>query len=192
MDRQVESLAVKFAERFGRRPRFGAVAPGRVNLIGEHTDYNDGYALPMAIDRHVVLLADPSPAGASELWAVDLNESVSVNLAAPPSPRAGSFGNYLPGVADQFAADHHLPNLDAALSSTIPIGAGLAGSAALEVAMAITLARMLGVDPAPARLAAMWRRAEYAFAGTPCGIMDMLAVTHARRWPPATSTGWAS
>ncbi len=109
----VPSLRAAFEDRFGRRPRFGAVAPGRVNLIGDHTDYNDGFVLPIAIDRSVVVVADYAGGDHSTLCAIDLDETVTVDLAGPISPVPKSFANYLLGVAAGFAAHGTVPNLDA-------------------------------------------------------------------------------
>ncbi|MCH8151994.1 MAG: galactokinase [Planctomycetes bacterium] len=181
IDRQLSEAVEAFADRFGRPPRFAAAAPGRVNLIGEHTDYNDGYVLPMAIDRWTVILADRSSHRQSTLWAIDLDELIAVDLTAPLSPVAGSFANYLLGVVDQFTArGHSVPNLDLAVTSTIPMGAGLASSAAIEVAMATVLEQMTGVQIDRLEKALLCRKAEHTFPGTPCGIMDMFIATLAQ------------
>jgi len=176
----VSVLRTAFEDRFGRAPRFAAAAPGRVNLIGDHTDYNDGFVLPIAIDRNVVVVADYARGDRSTLCAIDLDESVTVDLAGPISPVPKSFANYLLGVAAGFATHGTLPNLDVAISGTVPIGAGLGSSAALEVAFATLLRQVTGSDIGPLGLAELCRRAEHEFAGTPCGIMDMLTATLAR------------
>jgi galactokinase len=176
----VKEAIAGFESRFGRKPRWAAAAPGRVNLIGEHTDYNDGYVLPLAIDRHVVLAADPAAGGETTLRALDLDEEASADLTGKLRPQPGSFSSYLLGVADQFAARHDLPNLDLAVTGNVPIGAGLASSAAVEVAMATLLQQVTGSDLDPLELALLCQRAEHEFAGTPCGIMDMFVATHAR------------
>jgi galactokinase len=176
----VDKAVEAFARRFGRRPRWAAVAPGRVNLIGEHTDYNDGYVLPMAIDRHAAIAADRAPGDRSTLRAIDLDEEVAADVTAKLSPQPAGFGNYLLGVFDQLARSHDVPNLDLVVTSTVPIGAGLASSAAVEVATAILLQQVVGTELDPLALATMCRRAEHAFPGTPCGIMDMFVATHAR------------
>ena len=137
LDQLVAGAIEAFTSRFGRPPRFGAAAPGRVNLIGEHTDYNNGFVLPMAIDRWAIVVADLTHASNSTLWAIDLDQTVQCDFAGLRSPVAGSFANYLLGVVDQFAKrGDSIPNLDLAITSTVPIGAGLAGSAAIEVATA--------------------------------------------------------
>ena len=180
LDQLLTEAVSAFTGRFGRRPQFAAAAPGRVNLIGEHTDYNDGFVLPMAIDRWAIVVADLAPAN-STLWAIDLDETAQCNLSTPLAPVDAHFANYLLGVVDQFAKlGHTAPNLDLAITSTVPIGAGLASSAAIEVAMATLLE-----DIVPARLdsidkALLCQRAEHTFPGTPCGIMDMFIATLAR------------
>jgi galactokinase len=169
-----------FEGRFGRRPRWAAAAPGRVNLIGEHTDYNDGYALPMAIDRQVVIAADVAADSETTLCAIDLDEETTTGLTGKLRPQPGSFANYLLGVADQFRARDDLPNLDLVVTGSVPIGSGLASSAAVEVAMATLLQQVTGSKLDALELALLCQRAEHEFAGTPCGIMDMFIATHAR------------
>ncbi len=103
LDQLVVEAFEAFTRRFNRPPRFGAAAPGRVNLIGEHTDYNNGFVLPMAIDRWAIVVADLTPANNSTLWAIDLDQTVQCDFAGQCSPIAGSFANYLLGVVVQFA-----------------------------------------------------------------------------------------
>ena len=178
LDQLVAGAIEAFTSRFGRPPRFGAAAPGRVNLIGEHTDYNNGFVLPMAIDRWAIVVADLTHASNSTLWAIDLDQTVQCDFAGLRSPVAGSFANYLLGVVDQFAKlGHTVPNLDVAITSTVPIGAGLAGSAAIEVATATLLAEVVGARLDPIEKALLCQRAEHTFPGTPCGIMDMFIAT---------------
>jgi galactokinase len=181
MSKELVEKAVRgFEGRFGRKPRWAAAAPGRVNLIGEHTDYNDGYVLPMAIDRHVVIVADLAAVNRTTLCGFDLGEEATADLTGELQPRPGSFAGYLLGVAGQFAARHDLPNLDLLVTGTVPVGAGLASSAGVEVAMAILLQQVTGSKLDALDLALLCQRAEHEFAGTPCGIMDMFIATHAR------------
>ncbi len=181
LDSQLATAVRAFTERFGRRPSLAAAAPGRVNLIGEHTDYNEGFVLPMAIDRWTVVVADTTAAHLSSLWAVDLDEVATANLTAPLEPQPPGFANHLLGVAQQFCARGlRLPNIDLAVTSTVPIGGGLGSSAALEVAMATLLEQLAGSRLASLEKALLCQRAEHAFAATPCGIMDMLVAAAAR------------
>ena len=182
IDGQLAAAGRAFAARFGRPPRFAASAPGRVNLIGEHTDYNDGFVLPIAIDRQAVIVADTTGAPDSTLLAMDVNEAAQADLSRPLTPREEPrWVNYLLGVGHQFLQrGRALPNLDLAFTSTVPIGAGLSSSAALEVAMATLLEQILGGQLDPVDKALLCQRAEHAFPGTPCGIMDMFIATMAR------------
>jgi galactokinase len=180
-DPLIASAEAAFVRRFGRKPRYAAAAPGRVNLIGEHTDYNEGFVLPMAIDRRAVIVADRAARERSTFWSVDLDQVAEADLTATLVPQPRGFGNYLLGVADQWsAAGYRLPNLDVAIHSSVPIGAGLASSAAVEVAFAHLLQEVSGAAMSPLDMALTCLRAEHAFPGTPCGIMDMLVATHAR------------
>jgi len=171
-----------FEDRFSRPPRFAAAAPGRVNLIGEHTDYSGGFVLPMAVDRQAVIVADTTGAPRSTLLAIDLNETAQVDLSRPLMPRKEPrWPNYLLGVGRQFQErGWALPNLDVAFTSTVPLGAGLSSSAAIEVAMATLLEQIVEVELGSVEKALLCQRAEHAFPGTPCGIMDMFIATMAR------------
>lgn len=173
---QVQSL---FEKRFARAPGFALVAPGRVNLIGEHTDYNDGFVFPMAIERYVAmaasLRAEPGPA-TLHLYSDAMDEQVSIFLDRRPLPAEPRWANYVRGVIAGFwDRGYVLPSLDVVLSSTVPLGSGLSSSAALEVATATLLETALGVTLDPIDKAKLCQKAEHAFAGVPCGIMDQLA-----------------
>jgi galactokinase len=170
-----------FRDRFGSESVFAATAPGRVNLIGEHTDYNGGYVLPMAIDR--VCVAAASPGGRAGRWRIhsdDLGQDAEFNVSRPLEPNQiakGLWVSYLAGVAAQFQrmTDEPLPALDIAIASSVPVGSGLASSAALEVAVATLLEQVLGTKLEPLEKAMLCQRAEHEFAGVPCGLMDQLA-----------------
>ncbi len=171
-----------FNARYHRQPRFAASAPGRVNLIGEHTDYSEGFVLPIAIDRRTVMVADLAQSPRSNLYAVDLGETIAVDLTRQLSPLGdGHWANYLLGVAQQFRErGFSPPNLDIAVTSTVPIGAGLSSSAAVEVAVATLLEHITGARLDPTDKALLCQKAEHTFPGTPCGIMDMLIAATAK------------
>lgn len=178
---QIQSVVAAFTKHFGRQPTFGAASPGRVNIIGEHTDYNDGFVLPMAIDRWTVVVGDHALADRSTFWAVDLKETAHCDLRGELSPIEGNFANYLMGVADQFnKRSINVPNLDIAITSSVSIGAGLGSSAAMEVAMATLLEVLLNKSFDPVEKAKLCQKAEHEFVGTPCGIMDMLIAIKAK------------
>jgi galactokinase len=168
-------------QRWGQPPAWLAAAPGRVNLIGEHTDYNDGFVLPMAIDRHVVIAAAP-PATPGRprlrLYSRELDGEVEVRLDGPVLPSGPAWANYVRGVLDGFLRrGAALPSLDAVVVSDLPLGGGLSSSAALEVAAATALEAASGWTLSPAEKALLCQEAEQRFAGVPCGIMDQLAST---------------
>ncbi len=181
VQRQIDVAMAAFQQHFSHKPSLAGFAPGRINLIGEHTDYNLGFVFPMATDRTVVIVAALAGHNPSRCIALDLGESVEFDLTAPLKPMDGRAANYLLGVADQFhQRGIKLPNLDLVVSSTIPIGAGLASSAAVEVAFAQLLCLATGTNIVPTELAKLCQRAEHTFPDTPCGIMDMYVATMAR------------
>jgi galactokinase len=175
IDPLIQSAAARFAARFGRPPRCAAAAPGRVNLIGEHTDYNDGFVLPMAIDRYTVAVATVRPRSDNRVTIVsDVAQgeaTFAIDAAlAPGEPR---WANYIKGVvAGCRAADINVPGFDAVITSDVPLGGGLSSSASLEVAVATLIEAMTGRSLDPVDKALLCQRAEHDFAGMPCGIMD--------------------
>jgi galactokinase len=173
----------RFAEMFGRPAQWIAAAPGRVNLIGEHTDYNGGFVLPMAISRRTVIAAAPNGSDAIRLHSSLANAPATLQLAQPfqPGPR-GDWTNYVAGVAAGFQArGARLTGFDAVVGSDVPLGGGLSSSAALEVATATLLEAVTGLTIDPVEKALLCQRAEHDFAGVPCGIMDQFVSALARK-----------
>jgi galactokinase len=167
-----------FLARFGREPDVVASAPGRVNLIGEHTDYNGGEVLPIAIARRTwVAAAFRHGDVAATLRAVSATEPGVSEASLEHATRSGEWWDYLLGVASPLLREggDRMPSLDAAVTSDVPAGAGLSSSAALEVASALAVSSLRGA-PLPLREAAMlgWR-AETGFVGVQSGIMDQFA-----------------
>jgi galactokinase len=164
-----------FQTHFGRPPRWLASAPGRVNLIGEFTDFNDGFVLPMAIERRTVIAAalNDSP-DKVVLRSEATGETVSIDLSEVLRPDGkGRWTNYPKGVLAGFLESGLRPRgFDAVIHSTVPIGAGLSSSAALETAMASLLEATTGVALDPVDKILLCQKAEHVFAGVPCGIMD--------------------
>jgi len=176
---QLQKLAAETAQRFeenyGRPPRWIVAAPGRVNVIGEHTDYNDGFVLPMAIDHYAVMAADHPADGGNVIQIRDASgaEPVLIDLSVPVLPGLPKWGNYPRGVIAGFL--HRgvaLAGLDVLLHSTVPLGGGLSSSAALEVATATLLEIVTGRKFDPVEKALLCQKAEHEFARVPCGIMD--------------------
>jgi galactokinase len=168
-------VAQQFAQTYGRHPRWIVAAPGRVNVIGEHTDYNDGFVLPMAIERYAVMAADRSTDGKGIIQIRDASgvAPVLIDLCAPIRPGTPKWGNYPRGVVAGLLATGINPGgLDVLLNSTVPLGGGLSSSAALEVCTATLLEVVSGKKLEPVHKALICQKAEHDFAGVPCGIMD--------------------
>jgi len=189
-DRLLQQAAQLFEHRFGRAPVSVVAAPGRVNLIGEHTDYNDGFVLPMAIDRYVAAAVGPRSDRVLRVFSSEFQQMREISLealerrtTASPERRSGRGGwfGYLAGVAwAMLTAGHRLRGADVSLVSDLPVGAGLSSSAALELAIARALAETSDIPWDPRTFALMAQRAEHEFAGVACGIMDQLSVAASR------------
>jgi len=176
LEERVRQVTQAFAAKFGREPAWLVAAPGRVNLIGEHTDYNDGFVMPMAIDRSVIMAGGLSGRTDFQVFSLELNEMRAFMADDPGGRKNGDWTNYLRGVVDGCkAAGLWAGPMDLALSSDIPIGGGLSSSAALEVAMATMLEAATGRTLGGKKKALLAQKAEHDYAGMPCGIMDQFA-----------------
>jgi galactokinase len=172
-----------FRAVFGREPSGAARAPGRVNLIGEHTDYNGGLVLPIAIEPEAVAAYAAREDREVHFRSVYAGETFVTDLDAELTPQAGHWSNYPAGVVRELrAAGVALAGTDVLIDSTVPVGGGLSSSAAIEVATALALMASAGRPEAVAgaELARLCQRAENEFAGAPCGIMDQSIVVLAR------------
>jgi galactokinase len=166
-------ITSEFQKLYGRAPRWIVAAPGRVNVIGEHTDYNDGFVLPMAIERYAIMAAEASATpGKISLFDTHFKETATIDISSPVTKGQPKWSNYIRGVLAGFQQRGvKLPALDVAFLSTVPLGGGLSSSAALEVCTATLLEAVTGrIDPVEKALLA--QKAEHDFAGVPCGIMD--------------------
>lgn len=181
---QTSFISQKFEETFGGPPTFIAAAPGRVNLIGEHTDYNDGYVFPVAIDKYINIAARKRPDRRVTLYALDVDDSweFSLDTSSAIPPQAPTWSRYFIGVASLLqASGREIAGIDAVITGDVPIGAGLSSSAALSVAAALaflTAGSELVADGFPVpedtkkKLAALCQRVEHEFVDVKCGIMD--------------------
>ena len=168
-----------YRQRFGTMPRL-FMAPGRVNLIGEHTDYNEGFVLPAAINKRAWLAIGPSQQHSGNWISLDLDLEASVSHEVI-QPHAQAWVNYLLGIVDQFQRKGiPVPPLNLVLGSDIPVGAGLSSSAALESVMAVALNAFTGAALSSLELARIAQKSENQFIGLQCGIMDMFASIHGR------------
>jgi galactokinase len=177
LDQLTERASKSFQKRYGKPPRWITAAPGRVNIIGEHIDYNDGFVLPMAIERYTVIAAaDGGTKGEAAIFSDAIGEEAVFSLASPPRRPQGHWSNYVAGVIAGCAARGMRPAaFQAVVESSVPVGGGLSSSASLEMALATLIEAMTGVQVAPVEKALLGQRAEHEYAGVPCGIMDQFA-----------------
>jgi galactokinase len=181
LDERLRRVAAAFESRFGRPPVAVSEAPGRVNLIGEHVDYNEGHVLPIAIDRTVMVAFAPRTDGRVRLHSLDFEQESAFHLERVGKEPEAPWSDYVRGVAWALhEAGHRIVGLDAALQGDVPVGAGLSSSAALEVAAlgAFNAASSLRIERR--ELALLGQRAENGFVGVACGIMDQMAAALAR------------
>src|SRR5215813_632792 len=174
-------LKQAFRAADGKEPRLFS-APGRVNLIGEHTDYNDGFVLPMAVDCRTAVAAAARPDRKVQVRAFDLNDSDTFSFDQPELPPRKKWVAYIEGVALELEQRGiRLTGADLAIASNLPIGAGLSSSAALEIAVGKSLLALSNQTLDRVQLALVAQKAEHVYAGTKCGIMDQLTVTLAQK-----------
>ncbi len=170
----VSILKDKFFELYGAAPLI-VRSPGRINLIGEHTDYNEGFVLPAAIDKEMVLAVAKNNTDKCRLHSVDYNESAEFSLK-DLKPSDTAWANYILGVADQLKkAGHTIEGFDCVFGGDIPMGAGLSSSAALECGAGYALSELFKLDIEKTQLVKFAQKAEHTFAGVQCGIMDQFA-----------------
>jgi galactokinase len=174
MTQRVASLRKRFSELYGREATGVVSAPGRVNLIGEHTDYNDGFVLPIAIDRCTLAAFAPAQERKVNLASAQQEGTpASFDLDADITKGQPQWANYPKGVAAGLVEKGvELTAMDILFDSDVPIGGGLSSSASLEVSAALAMLAAAGREIDDYELALICQKAEHEFAGTPCGIMD--------------------
>jgi galactokinase len=188
LHRLVETASNRLRKWRGLEPQWIVAAPGRVNIIGEHIDYNDGFVLPMAIDRYCVIAAASDTGERAAVYSVATNDEVQIQLAptdatgaASATRKRGHWSNYIAGVIAGFGERNIRPNgFAVVIESSVPVGGGLSSSAAIEVATATLLESMTGAVLDPVEKALLCQKAEHEYAGVPCGIMDQFASTMCR------------
>lgn len=169
-------LMKKFEERMGREPEIVAYAPGRVEILGNHTDYNEGYVLSAAINFGTFFALARRTDMTCRLMAGDVMESVEFDVANPVRSTDHMWSNYIKGVLAGVTANQKPTfGFDAMFLGNIPLGAGLSSSAALEVAAGLAIARLYGVTLSPLELARVGQKAEHEFAGVKCGLLDQFS-----------------
>ena len=169
----LKSFASRHRARFGGEPKLFA-APGRVNIIGEHTDYNEGFVLPMAIDRHTVVAVSRDDTRLLRVYSEAYGESHSIELDRPFA-RTGAWIDYVVGVVEAVARERNIAHGGAiSIGGDLPLGAGISSSAALELAIGLAVYDLAGENPQPRQLAAAGATAEHDYVGIRSGVMDQL------------------
>ncbi len=177
-----ETAALKFEKHFGCKPAVTAFAPGRVEVLGNHTDYNEGFVLSAAIDMGGYFMATAAPGERCRLLAADVLEECVFESSNPLPAREMGWANYVKGVVaglKKTAPVRH--GFNGLLLGNIPLGAGLSSSAALEMASGLCLSRLYGIELAPLALARIGQMAEHEYAGVKCGLMDQISSLFGRK-----------
>ena len=171
-----DALKQKYLHHFNRQPVFSAYAPGRVEVLGNHTDYNEGFVLSAAINMGTFFVCSPNDTTTCRLVAGDIMEETVFDIAKPEKVAEMTWSNYVRGVIDGLGIDATLPHgFDGMFLGNIPLGAGLSSSAALEMSSALCLSALYGLDTSDKlKLAKTGQRAEHLFAGVKCGLLDQM------------------
>lgn len=169
-----KKLTNKFVEIFGNCENSCTImAPGRINLIGEHTDYNDGFVLPMTIDRAVYIILRRRTDKQCNFFSLNFNEAASWNLKDIRKEKQQHWANYLKGMlATMLAAGFEFDGVDGVVYGDVPLGSGLSSSAALEIATAFGIEQTYHLDISPLQMIHLAKKCENEFVGVNCGIMD--------------------
>ena len=170
-----DELIAKFEKMYGEKPQVGASAPGRIEVLGNHTDYNDGFVFSAAIDKGTFFVASPTADSSCELTAGDLMETVKFDTSNVKPAQEMTWQNYVTGTFNWLfdgkpeMAAHGWKGM---FLGNIPLGAGLSSSAALEMCTVLALCKIYGIEKDKTELAKIGQKAEHTFAGCPCGLLD--------------------
>lgn len=170
-----DELVAKFEAKYGEKPAVVAYAPGRIEVLGNHTDYNEGYVFSAAIDKGTFFAASPSADDKCSLTAADLMETAEFTLSTVAPAKEMTWQNYVTGTFNWLfdgapaGVKHGWKGM---FLGNIPLGAGLSSSAALEMCTALALSKIYGIEKDKTTLAKIGQKAEHTFAGCPCGLLD--------------------
>ena len=168
-------IVSKFEAKYGEWPKIVAYAPGRIEVLGNHTDYNDGFVFSAAIDKGTFFAVSPTADSSCELTAADLMETATFDTANVKPAQEMTWQNYVTGTFNWLfdgkpsAAPHGWKGM---FLGNIPLGAGLSSSAALEMCTVLALCKLYGIEKDKTSLAKIGQKAEHTFAGCPCGLLD--------------------
>lgn len=167
-----------FEKTFGSKPEKVVLSPGRINIIGEHIDYNDGYVLPAAIDKVICFAFEKSNSKKSKIFAIDLNEEFEIDLTQEVKLSDVVWTNYIRGVIKQLQDNgFDFEGFNCVFSSNIPVGSGLSSSAALECGMIFGISALFDLKIEKKNIALLGQKAEH-WVGINCGIMDQFSSVH--------------
>lgn len=171
-----ESIKFLFEQRFDRTATYEIRACGRINIIGEHTDYNMGYVLPAAIDKFIFFAGAPNGLDHCRVYAADIDEYDTIPLIGAFQKSSKLWINYLTGILDQYRQQGvDLAGLDVVFGGNLPLGSGMSSSAALETGFATLVKTAFEVEIEKPEIARLAQRSSHQFVGVPCGIMDQFA-----------------
>jgi galactokinase len=171
-----DELSGKFKEHFGGSHAVAAYAPGRIEVLGNHTDYNDGFVVSAAIDVGTFFVAAPSDSAECRLVAGDLMDEVSFDVTSPGISENAIWSNYIRGVVSGLSQELDInKGFNGMFLGNIPLGSGLSSSAALEVSTGLALASLYDIALDPLVLAKIGQKAEHDYAGVKCGLLDQIS-----------------
>lgn len=172
----IQQTSEHFEKIFNNKPDYIFLSPGRINIIGEHVDYNDGFVMPAAINKYICFAVSKNDASDCTLIAKDLNEAYKFDLKDELKPIDKMWANYILGVLHQLKEKHGLSQgFSIVFSSTIPMGAGLSSSAALECGIGYAMNKLFDLGLTKEEIALIGQKSEHTFVGVNCGIMDQFA-----------------
>lgn len=176
MEINAQAVAAAYSQQYGSAPVVLAAAPGRINLIGEHIDYNHGWVMPASIDQCIWVAAGPAPDDQLHIWSVGHQQLYSAPISHPLQPHGWQWPNYVLGVLQQLQRQGHvLQGVQLCLGGNVPVGAGVSSSAALECAALTALNELWQLGLPPLSIVQLAQAAENQFVGVNCGIMDQYA-----------------
>ena len=171
----IKKTTAFFQETFGTEPQKIVLSPGRINIIGEHIDYNDGYVLPAAIDKIICFAFEKSNSNTSRIIAIDLDDEFEIDVTAAMELTDNVWTNYIRGVVNQLKINgFEFEGINCVFSSNIPVGSGLSSSAALECGFLFGVNELFNLNIKPIDIALMGQKAEH-WVGINCGIMDQFS-----------------
>lgn len=169
----IKDTTEQFEKQFQGKPEAIFLSPGRINIIGEHVDYNDGFVLPAAINKYICFAVSTNNTGNCTIVARDLNDAYKFHINDALQPIDKMWMNYILGVLQQLKSKGFpKKGFDIVFSSTIPMGAGLSSSAALECGFGYAMNKMFALDLSKEDIALIGQQSEHTFVGVKCGIMD--------------------